>query len=128
MPDSRMSVAARRPVRTLWFLCWLYGMAVVWGVRSLWGATPSALDLLVPLYSWCCVGYWAIADARRRGRPIPLLSEGWFLLAPPIAVPGYMVLCRGWRGAGWLVLNAMLWFILATVALLFAAAIAYGGG
>jgi len=106
-----------RPGNARRFLYGFYALALVWGVRGLWHALPSALDLLAPVYVAGCLCGWALEDARTRRRPIPLLSRGWFLLLPHLAIPGYVVLSRGWRGAGLLLLHAVLWLALATFAL-----------
>ncbi|QEL19571.1 hypothetical protein [Limnoglobus roseus] len=100
---------------TRWFLIAFYALAVGLGVRSIRPSDPSAFDLVGPLLFAVCLGWWGIVDARRRRQPIPLLSRPWFFLAAGIVVPMYVVYSRGWRGVGWIVLNAALWFTLSSV-------------
>jgi hypothetical protein len=102
---------------TLWFLIAFYTLSVVWGVRNIRFREPSDLDLLMPVAFAICLGWWAIVDARRRGGPIPVLARPWFFLLAGVVVPGYVIWSRRWRGVGWVVLHAALWFVLATVAM-----------
>lgn len=88
-----------------------YALAVVWGMRNVWFWLPSLLDLIVPVACLICLGAWAIADARRRRHPIPILSRPWFFLMAWLLVPGYVVWNRGWRGAGWVALHAALGYV-----------------
>ena len=73
------------------FLFAFYGLAIVWGIRSISIRRSSLLDVLLPITLAICLGLWTIADARCRKHVIPLLSKPWFfLLALPI-VPGLPV-------------------------------------
>ncbi len=58
---------------------------------------------------------WAVADARQRQRPIPRSQQFWFFVLAGLVVPGYVIMTRGWRGAGWVVLHAVAWYGIATL-------------
>jgi hypothetical protein len=92
-------------------------LAVIWGARSVKYGGPSALDLLVPVALAITLGWWAIADAKLRGYDIPLFVQPWFLLLAGLVVPAYVLWSRKWRGVGWLILHAALWYAIATIAL-----------
>jgi hypothetical protein len=115
------------PLRLRLFLAVYYGLAIVWGVRSIRPAEPSVLDLLVPLVLAVTLGCWAIADARRQMRSIPLLSRHWFVLFALLLVPGYVVWSRGWRGVGWMALHSASWYGLCTATMYAAWTVVYGG-
>ncbi|HEY1187731.1 MAG TPA: hypothetical protein VGE74_08740 [Gemmata sp.] len=66
------------------------------------------LDRVVPVAFAVCLGWWAVTDARRRRRPIPVLSRPWFFLLAPVVVPGYVIWSRRWYGVGWVALHAAL--------------------
>jgi hypothetical protein len=103
------------PVRhTRRFLAAFYALAVVWGIRGLYYWEPSLLDLLVPLAFIIALSWWTLVDARVQGNPIPLLSRPWFFIFAWLLVPGYVVMSRGWRGVGWIVIHAIGWFALTT--------------
>jgi hypothetical protein len=103
------------PTHTFWFLAIFYVFAVAWGIRHIWYWVPSVVDLLMPVASAICLASWAIIDAKRRKRPIPLNSQAWFFLLAGIVVPGYVIWSRGWRGIGWVLLNLICWYMLTTV-------------
>jgi hypothetical protein len=50
-----------------------------------------------------------VVDAKRRGWPIPLFAQPWFVLLALILVPAYVVWSRRWRGVAYLALHAALW-------------------
>jgi len=64
-----------------------------------------------------CLGAWAIADARRRQKPIPRSQKLWYVVFAGLVVPGYVILTRGWRGLGWVVFHAATWMTIAAIAL-----------
>jgi hypothetical protein len=111
---------------TTWFLIILYALAVIWGIRSVYFWKLSLLDVLVPMALVLCLGWWTIEDARRRGHPIPLLSQQWFILIAGWLAPGYVVWSRGWCGVGWLILNVFGWQLVATVMMHAAGTILFG--
>jgi hypothetical protein len=92
-----------------------YLLAEIWGVRNIWFWESSRLDILVPVVLSVALGWWAVVDAKHRGRPIPIFAQPWFVLFAVPLVPAYMIWTRRWRGVGWLVLHAALWYALATV-------------
>jgi len=116
-PPAATPPPAAAPGRghTLWLLAALYGLAVFWGIRGIYASEPSRLDLLVQLAFIIALGWWTIVDARRRQRPIPLLARPWFFLAGGFLVPLYVIWSRRWRGLGWMILHAALWFAVATL-------------
>ena len=119
MPESpstaEASPAAARQFRhTYWFLWVYYTIAAVWGLREIWPHVPSRIDLLFPLVFAVALGSWAVVDARRRRHPIPMLARPWFFFFALLAVPAYVVWSREWRGVGWVALNAVLFYALAT--------------
>jgi hypothetical protein len=118
-PDDPLNIARPTPKRvpwhTRWFLLAFYALAIVNGIRNIYFWLPSGLDVLVPVLVAICLGWWATTDARRRKHPIPPLSKIWFYVLAVFLVPGYVMWSRGWRGLGWVVLNAVAWYALATV-------------
>ena len=117
-PHVDLSVAPAQSIgyrHTLWFLFAFYLLAVVWGVRNVHYWERSILDLLVPIAFNICTAFWALVDARRRGRPIPMFAQWIFLLFAGIVVPGYVIWTRGWRGLGWLALHALLSYTVVAV-------------
>ncbi len=104
-----------------------YALAVPWGFRNVYIQLPSALDLMFPFILAGLLCWWAVIDARRRGRPIPLLARPWFFLGAAAMVPGYIVWSRRWRGAGWIVLHAVLWMVLASAVMIAGNLLLLGG-
>lgn len=94
------------------FLIAFHILAIVWGatVRS---KAAAGIEVLLSVASAIALGWWCIVDANRRRSPIPLLSRPWFFLFAGLVVPVYVIWTRGWRGVGWVVLNALLWLVLA---------------
>lgn len=114
-PTTRESEAAPGSGHTLGFLVAFYTLAVMWGIRQVYYWEPSPLDFLVSVALTIALGWWAIVDAKRRQRPIPLLARPWYVLAAGVLVPVYVLSSRRWRGLGWLALHAVGWYVLATV-------------
>lgn len=112
-PPSSIAKGGSR--HTLWFLVAFYALGVVWGIRNVRLAEPSALDVWVPAALSICLGWWAIVDARRAGNSIPLLARPWFFLFAVFVVPGYIVWSRKWWGLGGVILHAALWYLLAAI-------------
>ena len=90
------------PAHTFWFLVAFYVIGIAWGIRHIWFWIPSAFDFLMMVAMAICLATWAIMDAKRRKRPIPMDSQAWFLLLAGVVVTGYFIWTRGWRGVGWL--------------------------
>ncbi|MGE0534799.1 MAG: hypothetical protein AB7O68_07470 [Pirellulales bacterium] len=73
-----------------------------------------------------CLGLWATTDARRRQKPIPSSAQIWFFVFAWIMVPGYVIVTRGWKGIGWVVVHAVGWLMVATLAMLIVGLCLYG--
>lgn len=125
-PKDPVPPRAIGPRHNRWFLVALYSLAFVWGVRNIYSWQPSWLDFLFPVGFAGVLWWWAAVDARRRGRPIPLLSQPWFFIGAGILVPGYVIWSRRWHGVGWLVLNTILWCAVATVVMHVGGVIVFG--
>lgn len=115
MSTPTPAFVTRRPRRaigghTLWFLAGYYFLCFVSGMRTAF-AGPSMLDLMIPLGYAIALCVWALADARRRGHRIPLLSKSWFVLGYFVTVPGYVIWSRRWWGLLWLLVHAVLGFV-----------------
>jgi hypothetical protein len=113
-PEPAKSAYSSRWRHTIRFLAAFYALALVMGLRNLYYGEPSLLDLLVPIAFMLALGWWAVVDARVRGHPIPLLARPWFFLFAWFLVPAYVVWSRGWRAVGWIVLNCIGWYAVAT--------------
>lgn len=114
-PAIPTATTKRASRHTLWFLVALYALAIFWGVRNIHFWEPSRMDVVLPVASAIALGWWAIVDARRRRHPIPLLTRPWFFLLAGLLVPGYVIWSRRWNGLGWLALNGVLWYAVATL-------------
>jgi len=131
MSDSPMTPPSSLAIvhdyqHTRFFLTVYYALAVVWGARHIFYDQFSILDFLVPLSLTLCLGWWAIADARRRRTPIPLLAQAWFVLFAGLVVPGYVIWSRRWVGVGWIVTHAVMWYVLATICMHLGGMMIYG--
>jgi hypothetical protein len=109
-----------------WFLVSFYSLAILWGVRSAIYLEPSSTTLLLQLAIYLCLGLWAVADARQRQRPFPRSAQFWVLTLAFVAVPGYVVATRGWKGLLWVVLHALAWFTITTLAMHVTGALYFG--
>jgi hypothetical protein len=85
----------------------LYLLAVSYGIRDIHYWLPSILDQLIPFAISLTLLQWAIDDARRRGRPLPLTAQGSMFMVAPMAVSIYLLWTRTWRGAGLLLAHAI---------------------
>ena len=116
---------------TFWFLIAFYVLAAFAGIRGTirvaYDAQSSGLDILLPIADAVCLGCWTLADAKRRGHHIPSNTRLWFFLLAGIVVPGYVIWSRGWRGLGWVALNCIGWFAVATLASIVCAALLNAG-
>ncbi|MHC5540359.1 hypothetical protein ACYOEI_19230 [Singulisphaera rosea] len=103
-------------MNTIACLAVFYGLAAISGFGNIDRSSASLLDLLIPLVMGFTLGWWALTDAKNRGRPIPLSAQPWFVLLAPSLVPGYLVWTRGWRGVLWVMLHAIGWFSVMVIA------------
>lgn len=117
--------AASWPAHTIIFLIGWYTLGAIAGVRAIY-ASGSGLDALLPIGYAACLGSWVVADARRRGHPIPMLSESWVFIMAVFVAPVYLVWSRKWRGVGLLALHFFAWLAVAATAGLIAGRIIYG--
>ena len=120
-PTIRLS---RKPLA--WFCVAFYGLAILWGARSAVASERSASDFVFQVVLAMCLGIWAVTDARQREKPIPRSQQFWFLILAWLVVPGYVIVTRGWKGLGWIALNALSWFAIATLAMHITGFIYYG--
>ena len=105
---------ARNSVHTWLFLAGFYLLAFALGFRVVLDLQPEPVgDLVLQLVLLAMACWWTIADARRRGRPIPLLTKSWLFLFAWLAVPGYVLWSRRWQGPLWLLLHGVLWLAVA---------------
>ncbi len=93
----------------------LYMLAALLGVRSIYYWAPSVNDVVIPVAFFAILVSWTLTDARRRGHPIPLLAGAPMFFVAGLAVPGYLIWSRGWRGLGLVVLHGLALMVLATV-------------
>lgn len=100
-----------------WFCIGYYALAILWGARSAVASERSAGDLVFQVMLALCLGAWAIADARRRQKPIPRSRQFWFFILAWAVVPGYVIVTRGWKGLGWTVLHFVGWYAIAVLAM-----------
>lgn len=127
--DVALGLEASRICRfnhTRWFLVVWYAFAVVWGIRLAWHWIPSRLDFFVPVALWIALSWWAVVDAKSRGRAMSLSSQQWFYLFGWLLVPAYVVGSRGWRGVGYLILHGVLWLVVANLVMYVAWWVAHG--
>jgi hypothetical protein len=108
---------------TFWFLLAFYALAIVAGIRGAYASRSSDLDLLLPIAEAVCLGWWALADARRRGHDIPTTARWLFFVLAGVVVPAYIIWSRGWRGLWWVAVNLVAWVALATSTVIICAAV-----
>ena len=116
--ETSTSTAKTRRFSTnplVWFCVGYYVLAILAGIQSAVGSEQSTGQVLMQVALALCLGLWAVADARQRGKPIPRSQQLWFLVLAGLVVPGYVIVTRGWKGAGWVVLHAVAWYALATL-------------
>ena len=119
-PDL-VPLPARRPhIHAIaWFWAAFFFIAVLMGARAAIVRTKSPGDLVFQLGLAVCLGTWAIADARQRGQPIPRSQRLWFFAFATLVVPGYVVVTRGWKGLGWVLVHAAAWMTVFAAAMVF---------
>jgi hypothetical protein len=64
----------------------------------------------------CTSAEWCLIDSSRRGKPMTWSVQFLVFVFWSIAVPIYLIATRGWRGAGWLVLNSIGMYVTMIVA------------
>jgi hypothetical protein len=92
-----------------------YGAAVLFGLGAAGPTEQAGADTLLAAVLAVALGWWAVADARARWRPIPLLARPWFFVFAGLLVPGYVIWSRGWRGAVWVAVSVVGWVGVAIV-------------
>ncbi len=66
------------------------------------------------------IALWVLADARRRGHPLPYDAGSFIYFASPVFAPLYLFSTRGWRA-----FVTLGWFLLLYLAASFVGAIPY---
>lgn len=89
-------------------------------------AHSAGVRFLLTVLGALNLGIWAVLDAKRRGRPIPLTAQPWFVLLAGVVVPGYVIYSRKLRGLGWVALHFVGGYVTYYAAFALTAAIAYG--
>lgn len=103
--------------RDWFFITAFHALAVVCGVRMVVAGTNFILDLSLALMMPLILVWWAVRDANRRGKPISMFTRSWMFLFATVAVPGYVIVTRKWRGVGLVLLHGFLWYALYLIAL-----------
>ncbi len=86
----------------------LYVSSLSWGVVQVMApAVAGALYYLFGITMAGCAAWWAVLDARDRGKPILHILQLLVLVFWPIAVPIYLIATRGFRGLGLSVAHAV---------------------
>ena len=119
VPERDASVRLRRcPAAPppLVYLGLFHLTAALWGVRSAYWWAASPFDLLANVAAGAGLAGWAFGDARRRGRPVPVLAKQWLLIVAGPFAAWRALAARGrrgaWRGFLWAAGNAALGFAL----------------
>ena len=104
MNDSQFSSSKlrRQLVITLYVSCLVGGVVQV--------MAPDVVGGLYYLFAIAmagCAAWWAVSDARDRGKPILHILQLLVFLSWPIAVPIYLIKTRGFRGLGLSVAHAV---------------------
>jgi len=100
-----------------WFLVLFLGTGILWGMLFAHQPLGQLGEQIVGLAVSEFLALWAIYDSRRRGRPIPVLSQDWLLAFAVVLVPLYVLWCRGWRGGVAIGLTVFAWSLLSNVVL-----------
>jgi hypothetical protein len=116
-PQADVSVRRSAGSALLWFCVVFYALAALLGAREALIGQRTPSELVLELAVVLCLGMWATGDARRRGRPIPRSVKIWFYVLALIVVPGYVIVTRGWKGLGWVVLHVVGWVVVTTLAM-----------
>lgn len=100
-----------------WFLVLFLGTGILWGMLFAHQPLGQLGEQIVGLAVSEFLALWAIYDSRRRGRPIPVLSQDWLLAFAVVLVPLYVLWSRGWRGVVAIGLTVFAWSLLSNVVL-----------
>jgi hypothetical protein len=92
-----MTVASLRAIRRACLVS-LYAVAVAQGVHVAFRAEPSRADLLFAVVFPLLVVFAVVADSKIVRRQLPSIAPFLMLFSWSVAVPGYLVWTRGWRG------------------------------
>ena len=84
----------------------LYVASLLWGVVQVF-TQHAGLYYLFGIFMASAAAWWAVSDARSRGRPILHIVQLFLFLLWPVAVPIYLISSRGIRGLGWSLLHAV---------------------
>src|SRR3569623_343089 len=98
------------------FLVAFYLLAVIGGIRQVRSGELPIVDILFPLAMGVCLGVWAVADSKHRGRPIPFNTRWSFGGFGCFQVTCYLIWSRGWRVLCWVIANAIAWTVLSVAA------------
>jgi len=101
-----MSMQKPKPFSGWFPLVGLYASQVATGVMQcfpLSGAWYWILSLLMASMA----AMWVVFDAQHRGKPLVSIVQLMAMALWPIAVPIYLIVTRGVRGLGWVVLNLL---------------------
>ena len=127
-PAVPVPEGARRSHQTAWLLVAFYALAFVDGAKQAAATGPARSDLLLSVALGAVLAWWAVGDARARGRPIPITAQPWFFLGYGLLVPAYLIWSRRWSGVGWLVLHTALWFFASVAAMVAVGLAVFGAG
>ena len=78
----------------------LYVASFLWGVVQVMVPDLGGLYYLFALVMAGAAAWWAVSDARERGKPILHILQLFVFLLWPVAVPIYLIATRGFRGLG----------------------------
>ena len=75
-----------------------YVLTVFNGLRGIYAAAATLLDVLLPLGYASALILWILADARCLERPLPLTGRTWMFLFLSVSIIPYLFWARRWRG------------------------------
>jgi uncharacterized membrane protein YqaE (UPF0057 family) len=111
---------------TVLFCAAFYTLAALYGGRSAFVEERTLSSLVLDIALALTLGLWATQDAKLRGKPIPRSQQFWFLIFAIIVVPCYVILTRGWKGLGWVMLHVLGWLVTTVVAMNVMGTLLYG--
>jgi hypothetical protein len=87
-----------------WIVVAFYVSAALVGVTS--ALSQNALvAYLGTLLMACTAAEWCLIDSSYRGKPMTWSVQFLVFVFWSLAVPLYLIVTRGWRGVGWLLLH-----------------------